>query len=244
MILDVIASGSKGNAYILQNEQEALLIEAGVRFDAILKALDFNPAKVAGCLISHEHGDHAKFADQVLKAAIPVYCSKGTAESIKADKRPEICEAGKVYRLGNFRFIPFATMHDAAEPYGFFIQHPETGNVLFATDTKFLKYTFQGLDNIMVECNYSREILDRNVAAGRLPVSVRNRIIDSHFEITNLIGTLKANDLTQVKNIVLLHLSDNNSNAESFKAEVFRETGKKTFVAAPGLRINFNKQPF
>ena len=58
MELRVVASGSEGNAYVLQNEGEALLLEAGVSFKKVLPALNYDVSKVQGVLISHEHGDH------------------------------------------------------------------------------------------------------------------------------------------------------------------------------------------
>ncbi|HFL1025859.1 MBL fold metallo-hydrolase [Listeria monocytogenes] len=53
-----IASGSKGNAYVISSGRSQLLIECGINFDKIRKALNFDLSAVEGCLISHEHGDH------------------------------------------------------------------------------------------------------------------------------------------------------------------------------------------
>lgn len=56
MLLKCIASGSKGNSYVLMSDTEILLIEAGVRLLQVKKAIDFQVSKIVGCLISHEHG--------------------------------------------------------------------------------------------------------------------------------------------------------------------------------------------
>lgn len=56
MFLRVINSGSSGNGYILESENEALIIECGCKLIDIKKALNFNISKVVGCLVSHEHG--------------------------------------------------------------------------------------------------------------------------------------------------------------------------------------------
>lgn len=56
MLLSVINSGSEGNGYVLQNENEALIIECGCKFMDCKKVLNWNIRKVAGCIISHEHG--------------------------------------------------------------------------------------------------------------------------------------------------------------------------------------------
>lgn len=55
MKLKVLGSGSSGNCYILENDSEALIIEAGVPIMETKKALDFNIRKVRGVVISHEH---------------------------------------------------------------------------------------------------------------------------------------------------------------------------------------------
>jgi DNA/RNA-binding domain of Phe-tRNA-synthetase-like protein len=56
---------------------------------------------------------------------------------------------------------------------------------------------------------------------------------------------LKANNLSQVNNIVLIHLSDGNSDAEDFQKQVTELTGKTVYVADAGMIIdNFNKKPF
>lgn len=53
--LKVIGSGSSGNCYVLQCSQETLLIELGVKWDKILKGLNFNIERVRGMLVSHSH---------------------------------------------------------------------------------------------------------------------------------------------------------------------------------------------
>lgn len=246
MELKVLGSSSRGNCYVLQNQKEALILEAGIRFSEVKHALDYNISKVKGCLITHEHQDHAGYINDVLKACIPVYASEGTINNvkIKGDRFPLICAAGDLLQLGGFRVIPFATMHDSAEPLGYFINHQETGNVLFATDTYYLPNTFQGLSNVLLECNYRLDILDRNIAAGRVPFPVRNRTIKSHFSYDNCLEALQANDLSAVNNIVLIHLSDLNSDAKAFQEGIKLATGRKVIIAEPGLELNFNKTPF
>jgi phosphoribosyl 1,2-cyclic phosphodiesterase len=148
MVLKVLGSSSHGNCYILETEKEALILEAGVKFSDLKQGMDYNISKIAGCLITHEHKDHSEYINGFLKAMIPVYASAGTIRNtkIKGTWLPYICEAGNLFKLGDFRIIPFGTKHDAAEPLGFYINHPEAGNVLFATDTYYLPYTFAGLN--------------------------------------------------------------------------------------------------
>lgn len=101
MVLKVLGSSSHGNSYILENDREALLLEAGVRFASVKQALDYNITKVVGCLITHEHKDHAGYINEVLKATVPVYASAGTIENtpIEGPRRANVCKAGTLFTL-------------------------------------------------------------------------------------------------------------------------------------------------
>ena len=248
MQLTVLGSSSKGNCYILQNETEALILECGIPFIEVKKALDFNISKIVGALVSHEHGDHAKYVKDFLASRIQVWMSYGTYEKVIPKgyfgQIPRFAESGTLKKLGNFKILPFDIKHDAAEPLGFIIHHPETGNILFATDTYFIPYTFEGLNQIMIECNYRQDILEANIEKGNLPRTLRDRTLESHMSFHTCLEALQANDLTKVNNIVLIHLSDGNSNEIEFKRDIHAQTGKSVHIAQKGLTINFNKQPF
>lgn len=246
MLLKVLGSSSHGNCYILESANEALILECGVRFEEVKKALDFNLNKVVGCLITHEHKDHCKAVQNFLKARIPVFASAGTIREVepKGYFLPLIIEAGVAFKVGSFKILPFDVKHDCAEPLGFMIRHEEAGTILFATDTYYLPHTFQGLNNILIECNYSNEILERNIQKGLVPQVVRTRTIESHMSFETCRDALLANDLSAVNNIVLLHLSDGNSDAQAFKEGIFQATAKRVHVADKGMKLNFNKTPF
>ena len=250
MELSGLGSSSSGNCYILSNDTEALVIECGVSLKEVKKAVDFNIGKIVGAIVSHEHGDHSTYDREFLAARIDVFMSLGTGTAlgfIGAEHRhllPITIEAGSQFKLGNFIILPFDIKHDAADPLGFLINHPETGNVLFVTDSYYIPYKFENLHNILIECNYRTDILERNIAAGRIPAALRDRTLQSHMSFETCLEALQANDLSKVNNIVLIHLSDGNSNAEEFKRDIHRATGKTVHVADKGLKIKFNKTPF
>lgn len=250
MTLKVLGSSSAGNCYLLENEKETLIIEAGLRFDAIQKALKFNLRKVVGCLVSHEHGDHCKGAKEVLQKGISIYASEGTHKGINVflkferHHRQINIYPGQQFYAGNFRIIPFDVKHDAYQPTGFLINHEETGTILFITDTYYVANTFRGLNNVIVEANFCQKILDQKMADGATPDFLRNRIFKSHMSLATCKDLLRANDLSNVNNIVLIHLSDSNSDAKRFQKEVTEVTGKVVHIAEPGLQVNFSKEPF
>ena len=123
--------------------------------------------------------------------------------------------------------MPFETKHDCNEPLGFLIYSTATREkLLFATDTYYIPNTFKHLNIIMVECNYSETIMNEQLEKGCLNKSLAQRIQQSHFALENVIDFMKSNDWSEVTGIYLLHLSSANSDAEMFKREIQRITGK------------------
>lgn len=246
MELHVLGSSSKGNCYVLQNGTEALVIECGVPLLSVKQVVGFYISKISGALISHEHGDHSRYADDFSRNRIPLYMSRGTAGkmNVKNKEMIKILKPKKLHKIGNFNVIPFEVQHDAEQPFGFLINHSETGNILFVTDSFYLKYKFPKLNNILIECNYKTEILRKNVLEGRIPDMLLMRTLKSHMSYDTCVKTLQANDLSQVNNIILIHLSDANSNADEFRRGIEKETGKTVYVAERGLKLKFNKIPF
>lgn len=247
MILQVINSNSAGNAYILEAENgEALLIECGVQWAKIKQALDFKISRVAGCLVTHSHGDHCKAVRDVLNAGIKVYATIKEHEVMRTDlhhnRRAFI--VGVPFKVGSFDVIAFNVVHDTPAPVGYLIKHDECGAILFLTDTVYCPFTFRGLNNIIVEANYCETIIDARVKAGENPAFLRDRVIQSHMSIDHCIDLLRANDLTEVNNIVLIHFSDGNSHEANFKKRVEDATGKSVTVANPGTIVNFNLTPY
>lgn len=243
MNLKVIGTGSSGNAYLLETEEECLLIECGVKFTDIKKALDFNIDKVVACLVTHEHLDHAKSIKDVVSSGIEVIATKGTLKAFALDEHWNVLEIKHRETLytGNFKIMAFNVKHDANEPCGFLIEHPECGRTLFMTDTFYSPYMFPELNNIIIEANYCREIMKSKLTEKQF---LSDRILQSHMSIETCIGFLNANDLSSVNNIVLIHLSDSNSNEANFKYLVEDATGKTINVAHNGMNIQFNKTPF
>lgn len=246
MQLKILGSSSKGNGYLFDNGKEALLVECGVGFNEIKIALDFDISRLQGALVSHEHGDHARGMRDALKSGVTVYASGGTIDALNVGDNAFVrpLRTGEKHRIGGFSFQCFDVQHDAKEPCGFLIHHQEMGLVLFATDTYYLKYRFAGLSNILIECNYRLDILNENTEAGRIHPKQRERILKSHFEFENCKNALKANDLSKVNNIVLIHLSEGNSNAREFQEDIEKATGKSIHIAQKGMVLEFNKTPF
>lgn len=133
--------------------------------------------------------------------------------------------------------MAFDCEHDVPN-LGYLIRSRATGEqLLYYTDTAYLKYTFPGIDYLMGECNYSLESMNENIAEERLPAALKPRILKSHMSIETYIDLLKANGYTasdgvpRLKQIYLLHLSNNNSNAEDFRRRVQELCACEVYIA-------------
>lgn len=240
MKMTILGSSSKGNCYVLQNDSEALIIEAGISLAEVKKALGWNIAKVKVCIISHQHNDHAGHAAEYEKAGIPLLALPSVIEAKRLEATTTTAiQEGNGYIYGGFRILPFEVKHDVP-CVGYLIEHKETGRTLFFTDTYAMPYDFKNITHWMAEANYSDEILDQNVLNGWVPAALRRRVITSHMSIDNTIGILKRSDLTKTKDILLIHLSDGNSDEKEFITRVRRATAKTTRAASPGMELDFD----
>lgn len=226
MIFAPLASSSHGNAYVVSDGNIHILLECGIPFRRLQRALGFHLGDIMACFVSHEHKDHARSYMELIKSGIPVYASAGTADALDCDLIRTMEERQEV-SIGTLDVMPFATFHDAAEPFGFLIRSRADGDkLMFATDTVNLAYSFPGVNIVALECNYSDEILSR---ATRLPEKVRHRIRNSHMEIGRTCDFLRQADRSYMRTVYLLHLSDACSNAGLFQDLVER--------VCPGIEV-------
>lgn len=234
-IIKVIQTGSTGNAYIIKAKEEILLLELGINFKNIKKDIDFDLSKVVGALISHEHKDHCKSVNEAMKSGIDIYMSEGTMKGIDLDfnysyRIPFLLEHNVVAKIGGFTIVPFNVQHDVNEPLGFLIHHKELGKILFVTDSYFVKNRFSIVDHILIECNYSEDVLPD------LP-PWRARTIKSHMSLETLKEMLLTMDLSSTKDITLIHISHDNGDPDRFQKEIEELTGIKTHIGESGLVI-------
>lgn len=240
MVLHIIGSNSKGNCYILKSNNDSLIIECGVKVQEVKKALNFNLRNISGCLVTHQHKDHIGYVKEYLEANIPVYTNDETVEAAEViygellhgvpEKRP--------FTLGSFRITPFYVPHNDTPCFAYKIYHEEIGSLLFLTDLEYCKYRFQNISQILVEANYSKELIgteNSNYA----------HVIKGHMELETTLDFLRANDNSELRNVVLLHLSDSNSDEEMFAKRAKEAVlGANVYVADAGMEIELNKEPF
>ena len=229
MKFQALASSSSGNAYIVTDRDTRILLECGVSHKNLQKLSGFSLSEFQACLVSHEHKDHAKAVAELINRGMEVYMSQGTAEALETEA-VTLIEHMEQFNVGSLDIVPFTTFHDAKEPLGFLIKSRVDGDVLaFATDTVNLRYKFPGLNILAIEANYDKNILER---CERMPEKVRYRITNSHMEIDTLCDYLRSLDLSQCREIHLLHLSDATSHEGHFINKVARAVPKGIEITA------------
>jgi phosphoribosyl 1,2-cyclic phosphodiesterase len=247
MRLQVIGTGSTGNCYVVHADGNKLLLDAGVPIRKIVQALGGLDG-VAGCLLTHEHGDHSAAVSELAARGVDVVASEGTLAALHTDgllRRFKVISALSTTRLGQFTVVAFDTQHDAAEPLGYVVRYEPTGEtLLYTTDTFYLRNTFPGINYWIVECNFDEEVAFQQQEAGELNQTLRNRLVRSHMSLRRLKETLAANDLRQTHCIVLVHLSDARSNEERMVTEINQQTGITTVAASTGIDIPLERAPF
>lgn len=227
--LTILGSGSTGNCYLIEVDNEYLIIDCGIKIEKVLKAIDYKINKIAGILISHSHGDHAKYEKEWRAKYVPIL------ENVDSQN------------LGDFTIKSFLIPHDV-ENYGYLIHHPKIGKLLYITDASYINYRFTGLNHILIEANHDAKKLIMNMTKEN--EYLYQRILANHLSIEDCVKFLSNNvgKKETVKNIVLIHLSVNNSNESEFyemvKNTKFGELGAEITIADKGKVIDISKDFF
>lgn len=237
-----LASSSAGNAYIVDDGESRILLECGLTFKKLQKLSGFN-LRVAGCLVTHEHGDHAKCYPQLLKNGVRVYATEGTRDALEEPlldvMERDGADAYKPFLVGSYRVLPFRTFHDAREPVGFLIQSRADGDKLaFATDTVNLAYQFPGVGVMAIECNHGDHLLKRIDELPKGKVAHLIRASNTHMSLARCCDFLLTLDKSWLREVWLLHLSDAFSDEETFRQAAEIAAGERVAVRVAPKEIS------
>lgn len=228
-----IGSGSSGNCYLVDMNETRILLECGLPFKRIQKALNYKVSDIDFCLVTHEHMDHAKSVKDLMKAGIDCYMTKGTAEALgvsghrlKLFKNWAETKYKTTY-VSNIFIQPLRTIHDVREPVMYYIEDIKTKeSLLFVTDTAFMAYKIPSDINIlMIECNYVKRLIDERVEGGKINVGLRNRIVKNHMSLETVLEALDGVKMTRLKKVYILHLSDGNSDEKLIRDSIEKKLG-------------------
>ena len=221
MVLKVLSSGSKGNCYVLtDNNGRRLLLDVGIQYKKILDGIGYELLSVDGICVTHEHKDHSLSVNEFRIRGIPIY-------------RPYAYEpnARPIVDFGKFHIQWFPLEHDVP-CYGFLVTHPEMGKLVYITDTAYCKYRFKDVNHILVECNYDERMLSEDYAA-------HGHVLHDHMELQTTKRFLQANSSDALKNVILCHLSRENISEKTAIDEVNQILPEQTklYVAKRNLEM-------
>lgn len=226
-----MASGSNANCTFITDGTTPLLLDAGLPVKQLRKKLDFGLSAVEGALVTHAHQDHSRALEDLLGGGIDCYMGAETAQAfgVIGHHRLHVVEPKVPFSVGTWRVLAFDTPHDV--PNVGYVLWSGSEKILYLTDTPYCPVRIPGMTRVLIECNYDLDTLKANVGSGAVNPALKRRIVHNHMNLTTLKEFLRRNDMSRVKEIHLLHLSNNNSEAERFKAEVAALTGKVVYVA-------------
>lgn len=240
--LHVLASGSKGNAAIVENVAtgEGLLIDCGIckrDFFARCDEADFDLRRLRGVFITHEHTDHTKGLGVVYRALakLEVHPTIHVSDAVRDASRDidellerDLCDihsfaAGDELDLAGFAIHAFATSHDAAQSFGFRVECD--GDVLgYMTDTGVVTpQAHEALDGcrlLAIEANHDRDML----AEGPYPYPLKRRIASERGHLSNEQAAAELTSLLHdgLEAVIAMHVSENN-NDHDLPAVALRE---------------------
>jgi len=215
-----LASGSKGNAALLEFGTTRLLLDAGLsarRLATRLEEIGVEPREITAVLLSHEHEDHTRGAELFSRRhGAPVACCWETLEAM--DRSPSHFSewapltAGETFDLGEVKVLPFPVPHDAAKPVGFVIEGDGL-RVGMVTDlghaTTLVLERLRGCEVLMVESNHD----DRMLLDGPYPWHLKQRVSGRLGHLSNRAAgeMLRHTAAENCRAVVLAHLSEKNN---------------------------------
>lgn len=218
----VLASGSTGNAFYIESDEQRLLVDAGLsgkQMDKLFGEISVDPAKLTGILVTHEHSDHIKGLGIIArKYNLPIYANTKTWKAMERsigkltlDQKFHF-EMGEVKTFGDIDIESFGVSHDAVEPM-FYTFNKGEKKVALVTDLGYvserIKKTVENADAYIFEANHDVEML----RMGRYPWSVKRRILGDSGHVSNEDCGLALADIisNETRRVYLAHLSQDNN---------------------------------
>jgi phosphoribosyl 1,2-cyclic phosphodiesterase len=237
LFVSSLNSGSNGNSYYVGNEEEAVLIDAGISSREIerrLKRQELSIRKVKAIFITHEHADHIGGLRKLAKRhLLPVYMTTDTRKETRIEWRDIQVRHFTPHEeivVGKLRITPFPIQHDASDPHGFLVSHGEVSVGVFTdlgtTQSIHLNY-FRRCHAAFLESNYDEEMLEN----GTYPQHLKERIRSDHGHLSNLqaLQFFMSARPPFMSHLFLSHLSQNN-NSPDIVRELFSNVAGKTEI--------------
>lgn len=131
--------------------------------------------------------------------------------------------------------MPLEVEHDVPN-FGYVIKHEEFGTLVFCTDAVSFPYKIVGCNYLLIEANYDESLIFDNICIGLKPRSHS----ENHMEITDALNVIDRHMSPDLKDVVLLHLSDEQSDENAFRQRVIDSFDIPCHIAKAGESIKLN----
>jgi phosphoribosyl 1,2-cyclic phosphodiesterase len=219
LFITSLNSGSNGNCYYVGNENEAVLVDAGIscrETESRMKRLNLSIQKVKAIFVSHEHSDHIKGIEVLSrKYQLPVYITQATLLNggLSVEKHlVKSFKANEIISIGDLSITPFPKLHDASDPYSFTVDCNKIKVGVF-TDIgspcdHVIKH-FQQCNAAFLEANYDEKMLND----GNYPYHLKKRITGGlgHLSNNQALELFMKHKPAFMSHLFLSHLSKNNN---------------------------------
>lgn len=236
MILKTVSTGSTGNCYLLiAGNGETLILDCGIPIMEIKKALNWNIKNVVGVLCTHHHLDHSKSVVELCKTGfhtvIPYLIASSSEQLSYKLKKTRFDISAFALKTVDGKWTHTNGDGSECQCYGFWIQHPEMGTMIYATDTELIKWRFKNVNHILLGVNYDPELLSGDDAK-------KNHVVRGHMSIDTACEFVKANASDQLQNVIMCHLSKENADAGKFIEKMKKSVSNvNVCVAEPGMEL-------
>jgi phosphoribosyl 1,2-cyclic phosphodiesterase len=230
-------SGSNGNCYYIGNDQEAVLIDAGLSCREIekrMRRLGLSLSIVKGIFVSHEHDDHIRGVEVLSKRyQLPVYITGTTLQHGRLSLEPQLTREFRGFEAvtaGGLSITAFPKAHDASDPYSFVVASPTVRIGVF-TDIgvvcEQLIRHFGQCHAAFLESNYDEQMLEQ----GPYPWPLKNRIRGGHGHLSNrqALELFVRHRPSFMSHLLLSHLSRDNNRPELVQ-EIFEREARGTKI--------------
>ena len=244
MKVQILGSGSRGNAAYVEHDGTVILIDIGFslqRLTSLLCEAGLFPHNLCGVVITHEHSDHVAGFRQFMKLySAPVYMNEETGNALK-----DYIDAGTIrefrhgesFAIGSIAITPFSVMHDAADPSGFRFE-AGGGRAAFVTDigyvTTVVKEQLKGCNALFIESNHD----EGKLLQGQYSWYLKQRIMSKKGHLSNghSARTIEEVYSPDLRRVVLMHLSEENNTPE------LALNAHHPFIHKSGISLSISKQ--
>jgi len=234
-------SGSNGNCYYIGNNNEAVLVDAGIscrETEKRMQRLGLSLQKVKAVFISHEHDDHINGIESLAKKyALPVYITKATLQNCRFAIPKQLIRhfsSNERITIGGLTIKAFTKKHDACDPHSFIVSNEEDICIGIFTDIgkacEEVVYHFKQCTAAFLESNYDENML----AAGNYPFFLKRRISggNGHLSNSEALDLFCMHRSDKLTHLILSHLSKNNNNPELVERIFLQHTANTKIIVA------------